>query len=167
VVGGQGAHAQGVRVIGQDLPGVRRVQVGLAPVPVGHPRDPHGPEDARQASAVPGLHGPVPYPGGARDLRDALFPGGVQVECGLQQPPLQLADLGPDYLLPLPVVQEPGFFRRPGQQPGEQLRGAGQRRRQLPVHRGLAPVLPDLPHRHRQRHRHRAPPMPARNGFRP
>ena len=52
-----------------------------------------------------------------------------------------------DHLLPLPVVQEPGLARRPGQQPGELLRGAGQRRRQLPVRRGLAPVLPDLPDR--------------------
>ena len=155
VIGGQGAHAQGVRVIGQDLPGVGRVQVRLTPVPVGHPRDPHGPEDARQAPAVPGLHGPVPYPGGARDLRDALFPGGVQVERGLQQPPLQLAALGPDHLLPLPVVQVPGLVRRPGQQPGELLRRPGQRRRQLPVHRDLAPVLPDPPYRHREPRRHR------------
>ncbi len=45
-------------------------------------------------------------------------------------------------VLPLPVVQEPGFVRCPGQQPGELVRGAGQRRCQLPVHRGLD--RPDL-----------------------
>ena len=51
--------------------------------------------------------------------------------------------------------------------PGELLRGIRQRRRQLPVHRGLAPVLQDLPHRHHQPSRHRAPPLPAVNDFRP
>ena len=54
-----------------------------------------------------------------------------------------------------PWSQEPGLLRRPGRQPGELLRRRGQRRRQLPVQRGLAPVLPDLPHRHREPHRHR------------
>lgn len=157
VISGQGAHAQGVRVIGQDLPGVGRVEVRLAAVAVGHPRDPHGAEDARQAPAVPGLDGAVPHPGRAGDRRDALLPRAVQVERGLQQPPLQLAALGADHVLALPVVQEPRFFRRPGQQPGELLRGAGQRRRQLPVRRVLAPVLPDLPYRHRDPHRHRRP----------
>ena len=65
------------------------------------------------------------YPRGAGDLPDPLLPSAVQVERGLQQPPLQLAAVGPDHLLPLPVVQEPRLVRRPGQQPGELLGRAG------------------------------------------
>src|SRR5229473_1474988 len=39
VEGGQGAHPHGVGVIGQDLPGVGGIEVRLAPVTVGQPRD--------------------------------------------------------------------------------------------------------------------------------
>ena len=155
VEGRQGPHAQGVRVAGQDLPGVGRVQVRLAAVAVGHPGDPDRPEHAGQAPAVAFFHGAVPDPRGARDPGGPLLAGGVDVERGLQQPPLQLPALLADHLLPLPVIAEPGLVRRPGRQPGELLRRGGQRRRQLPVQRGLAPVLPDLPHRHREPHRHR------------
>jgi hypothetical protein len=56
VKGRQGPHAQGVRVIGPDLPGVGRVQVRLAAVAVGQPRDADRPEHAGQASVMPGLH---------------------------------------------------------------------------------------------------------------
>jgi hypothetical protein len=166
VEGGQGAHPHRVRVAGQDLPGVSGVQVLLVPVPVSHPGDPHGAEDAGQSPLLLGLHGPVPDPRGARDLRRPFLPGGVQAERGLQQPPLQLPALPHDRLLALPVVQVPRFLRRPGQQARELLRGIRQRRRQLPVHRGLAPVLQDPPHRHQQPSRHRAPPLPAVNDFR-
>ena len=155
VEGRQGPHPQGVRVVGQDLPGISRVQVRLAPVPVGHPGDPDRPEHAGHAPAVPVLDGAVPDPGSARDPLGPLLAGGVDVERGLQQPPLQLAALLADHLLPLPVIEVPGLVRGPGRQPGELLRRGGQRRRQLPVQRGLAPVLPDLPHRHREPHRHR------------
>ena len=53
------------------------------------------------------------------------------------------------------MVQVPGLVRRPGQQPGELPAGPAKRRRQLPVHRDLAPVLPDPPYRHREPRRHR------------
>ena len=95
------------------------------------------------------FHAAVRDPRRARDPGSPFLPGAVDVERGLQQPPLQLAPLLPDHLLPLPVIAEPGLVRRPGRQPGELLRRGGERRRQLPVQRGLAPVLPDLPHRHR------------------
>src|SRR5216684_794493 len=167
VEGGQGAHPHGVGVIGQDLPGVGGIEVRLAPVTVGQPRDPHGAEDARRAPAVPGLDGAMPDPRGARDLRNPLLPRAVEGERCLQQPPLQLAALLADHLLPLPVVQEPRFARRPGQQPGELLRRAGQRCRQLPVHRGLAPVPPDRPDLSRQRHRPRRTPDAPQEWFRP
>ena len=101
------------------------------------------------------FHAAVRDPRRARDPGSPFLPGAVDVERGLQQPPLQLAPLLPDHLLPLPVIAEPGLVRRPGRQPGELLRRGGERRRQLPVQRGLAPVLPDLPHRHREPHRHR------------
>ena len=155
VKGRQGAHAEGVRVAGQDLPGVGGVQVRLAPVPVGHPGDPDRPEHAGHAPSVPFLHDPVPDPRGAGDPAGPLLAGAVDVERGLQQPPLQLPALLADHLLPLPVIAEPGLVRRPGRQPGELLRRGGQRRRQLPVQRDLAPVVADLPHRHREPHRHR------------
>jgi enediyne polyketide synthase len=167
VEGDQGAQPHRVRVTGHHRPGISGVQVLLAPVPVGHPGDPHGTEDAGQAPLLAGFHGPVPDPRRAGDLRRPLLPGGVQGERGLQQPPLQLPALPADRLLALPVVQEPRFLRRPGQQPRELPCGIRQRRRQLPVHRGLAPVLQDLPHRHQQPCRHRPPPMPAVNDFRP
>src|SRR6266851_1721952 len=91
----------------------------------------------------------------ASTLPCGLLPCAVEGERGLQQPPLHLAALSPDHVLLLPVVQEPRLARRPGQQPGELLCGIGQRRRQLPVRRDLASVLPDLPYRHRQRDCHR------------
>ena len=53
--------------------------------------------------------------------------GAVDVERGLQQPPLQLAPLLADHLLPLPVIEVSGLVRGPGRQPGELLRGAAQR----------------------------------------
>ena len=56
-------------------------------------------------------------PGGASSSA-----GGDDRERGLQQPPLQLAPLLPDHVLPLPEVQEPGLVRRPRRQPGELLR---------------------------------------------
>src|SRR5271165_5434252 len=90
VEGRQGPHPQGVRVIGQDLPGVGRVQVRLAPVPVGQPGDADRPEHAGHAPAVPGLDGAVPDPRGTGNLRGPLLAGTVDVERGLQQPPLQL-----------------------------------------------------------------------------
>ena len=62
VKGRQGAHAEGVRVTGQDLPGVGGVQVRLAPVPVGHPGDPDRPEHAGHAPSVPFLHDPCRIP---------------------------------------------------------------------------------------------------------
>src|SRR6266568_2870433 len=156
VEGRQGPHAQGVRVAGQDLPGTGRVQVRLAPVPAGHPGDPDRPEHAGHAPPVPGLDDAVPDPGRADDRPGrALLAGGIDVERGLQHQPLQLAALFPDHLLPLPVIAEPGLARRPGRQPGELLRRGGQRRRQLPLQRSLAPVVADLPHRHREPHRHR------------
>ena len=155
VEGRQGPHAQGVRVIGQGLPGVGGVQVRLAPVAVGHPGDPDRPEHAGHAPAMALFHAAVPDPGRAGDPRGPLLAGGIDIERGLQQPPLQLPALVPDHLLPLPVIEIPGLVRRPGRQPGELLRRGGQRRRQLPVQRGLAPVLQDLPHRHREPHRHR------------
>ena len=88
---------------------------------------------------MPGFDAAMRDPRGARDPGSPLLPGGVDRERGLQQPPLQLAALLPDHLLPLPEIQEPGFPRRPGQQPGELLRRAGQRRRQLLLRRGLVP----------------------------
>ena len=158
VESGQGAHPQRVGVIGQGLPGIGGIQVRLAPVAVRHAGDPHGAEDARQAPALPGLDAAMGYPRSAGDVRDPLLPRAVEGERGLQQAPLQFPALLADHVLPLPVVQEPRFVRCPGQQPGELLRRAGQRRRQLPVHRGLPPVIPDLPHRHRQHDRHRRTP---------
>ena len=156
VEGRQGPHPQGVRVVAQDLPGVGGVQVRLAPVPAGHPGDPDRPEHAGHAPPVPGLDDAVPDPGRADDrLGRALLAGGIDVERGLQHQPLQLAALFPDHLLPLPVIAEPGLARRPGGQPGELLRRGGQRRRQLPLQRSLAPVVEDLPHRHRELRRHR------------
>ena len=155
VEGRQFPHPQGVRVAGQDLPGVGRVQVRLAAVAVGHPGDPDRPEHARHAPPVAFFHAAVPDPRGAGDLRGPLLPGRIQVERGLQQQPLQFPPLVPEHLLPLPVIEVPRLGRRPGHQPGELLRRAGQRRRQFPLHRDLAPVLQDLPHRHRQPHRHR------------
>ena len=145
VEGRQGPHAQGVRVFGQDLPGVSGVQVRLAAVGVGIPGDPDRSEHAGHSPAVPGLDGAVPDPGGAREPVSPLLAGAVDVPRGLQQPPLQLAALVPDHLLPLPVIVVPGLARGPGRQPGELLRRGGERRRQLPVQRGLAPVVPDLP----------------------
>ncbi len=155
VEGRQGPHPQGVRVLGQDLPGISGVQVRLAAVAVGLPGDPDRPEHAGHAPAVTLFHGAVPDPGGARDSLGPLLAGAVDVERGLQQPPLQLPPLLADHLLPLPVAEVPGLVRRPGRQPGELLRRGGQSRRQLPVQRGLAPVLPDLPDCHREPHRHR------------
>ena len=78
VEGRQGAHAQGVRVLGQVPPRVSGIQVRLAAVAVCDPADPHRPEDAGQAPAVPGLGGAVPDPGSARDLRHPLLPRAVQ-----------------------------------------------------------------------------------------
>ena len=155
VKGRQGPHPQGVRVIGQDPPGVGGIEVRLAAVAVCLPGDPDRPEHAGHAPAVVFFHDAVPDPGSAGDPVSSLLAGAVDVERGLQQPPLQLAPLLADHLLPLPVIEVSGLVRGPGRQPGELLRGGGQRRRQLPVQRGLAPVLPDLPHRHREPHRHR------------
>ena len=59
VEGRQEPHAQGVRVAGQDLPGVGGVQVRLAAVAVGHPGDPDRPEHAGQAPAVVFFHAAV------------------------------------------------------------------------------------------------------------
>ena len=155
VIRHQGPHSQGVRVIGEDPPGVSRIQVRLAAVPVGHPADPDRPEHARHAPLVPGFDAAVRDPRGARDPPGPLLAGSVDRERGLQQPPLQLPALLPDHLLPLPEIAEPRLVRRPGRQPGELLRGPGQRRRHLTVRRDLAPVLHDLPHRHREPHCHR------------
>lgn len=91
-----------------------------------------GPKTLARPRPLPGPGAAVRYPRGAGDLRDAFLPRGIQVGRGLQQPPLQLAALGPDHVLPLPVVAEPRLVRSPGQQPGELLRGIGQGRRQLP-----------------------------------
>ena len=124
VEGRQGPHPQRVRVARQDQPGVSRVQVRLAPVPVGLPGDPDRPEHAGHAPAVAFLHDAVPDPGGARDPRGPLLAGGVDVERGLQQPPLQLAALGPDHLLPLPVIEVPRLLRGPGRQPANCSAGA-------------------------------------------
>jgi hypothetical protein len=156
VIRRQGAHAQGVRVVGEDPPGAGGVQVRLAAVPVRHPGDPDRPGHARHAPAVPGLDAAVRDPCGAGDLPGPLLAGGVDRERGLQQPPLQLTALRPDHVLPFPEIAEPGLVRRPGRQPRELLRGPGQRRRQLLLRRDLGPVLQDLPHRHREPHRHRA-----------
>src|ERR1019366_2656661 len=116
-------------IVGEDLPGVGGVKVRLAPVPVGHPGDPDRPEHAGHAPAVPRLDAAVTDPRGARDPGSPLLAGGIDVERGLQQPPLQLASLGPDDLLPLPVIEVPGLVRRPRRQPGALLRGPGERRR--------------------------------------
>ena len=124
VEGRQGPHAEGVRVAGQDLPGVGGVQVRLAAVAVGHPGDRDRPEHAGQAPAVVFFHAAVRDPCGARDPGSPFLPGAVDVERGLQQPPLQLPALLADHLLPLPVIAEPGLVRRPGRQPGELLAGA-------------------------------------------
>ena len=68
VIGDQGPHPQRVGVLGQDPPGVRRVQVGLAPVAVGQPHGPDRPEDAHHAPVVALLDGAVPDPRRAGDL---------------------------------------------------------------------------------------------------
>ena len=104
---------------------------------------------------MPLFHAAVADPRRAGDPRGPLLAGGVDAERGLQQPPLQLPALVPDHLLPVPVIEIAGLVCRPGRQAGELLRRGGQCRRQLPVQRGLAPVLPDLPHRHREPDRHR------------
>ena len=46
-------------------------------------------------------------------------------------------------------------------------RPAGQRRRQLPVHRAFGPVLADLRHRHRNLHRHRRASVACRGSLSP
>ena len=56
---------------------------------------------------------------------------------------------------------------RPGGQACELLHRGGERRRQLPLQRDLAPVLADLPDRHREPHRHRHLQVPAGNDSRP
>ena len=155
VEGSQRPHPQRVGVIGQDLPGISRVQVRLPPVPVGHPGHPDRPEHARHAPAMAPFHAAVPDPRRARDPLRPLLAGKVQVERGLQQPPLQLAAFLPDHLLPLPVIEVPRLARSPGRQPRELLRRRGQRRRQLTVQRDLAPVVADMPYRHREPCRHR------------
>jgi hypothetical protein len=126
VEGRQRPHPQGVRVAGQDLPRVGRVHVRLAAAAVSLPGGPDRPEHAGHAPPVPGLDDAVPDPGSAGDPLSALLARGIDVECGLRQPPLQLAAPGPDRLLPLPVVEVAGLVRGPGRQPGELLRRAGQ-----------------------------------------
>ena len=139
VIRRQGAHPQRVGVIGQRPPGVRRVQVRLAPVAVGQPRRADRPEDAHHAPVMACLHAAVPDPRGAGDLPDPLLARGVDGERGLQQPPLQLPPRLGDHLLPLPVIQAAGLLRRPGEHRGELPGRAGQRRRQLAVHRASLP----------------------------
>ena len=63
------------------------------------------------------FHGAVPDPGGAGDPVSPLLAGAVDVERGLQQPPLQLAPLLADHLLPLPVIEVPGLVRGPAASP--------------------------------------------------
>jgi hypothetical protein len=101
------------------------------------------------------LDAAVADPGGAGDPGGPLLAGGVEVERGLQQQPLQLPALVPDRLLPVPVIEVPGLLRRPGCQARELLRRGVQRRRQLLLQRDLGPVLQDPPHRHREFRRHR------------
>jgi hypothetical protein len=113
VKGRQGPHAQGVGVNGQDLPGVGRVQVRLAAVAAGQPRDADQPEHAGQAPLMPGLHAAVPDTRRAGDLRNPLLASAVDRERGLQQPTLQLPARLADCLLPLPVIQLAGIRRRP------------------------------------------------------
>jgi hypothetical protein len=113
VKGRQGPHAQGVGVNGQDLPGVGRVQVRLAAVAAGQPRDADQPEHAGQTPLMPGLHAAVPDTRRAGDLRNPLLASAVDRERGLQQPTLQLPARLADCLLPLPVIQLAGIRRRP------------------------------------------------------
>ncbi|MGZ8802855.1 MAG: hypothetical protein ACXWZL_09670 [Mycobacterium sp.] len=153
--GHQGTHPQRVGVIRQHPPGVGRVQVRLTPVAVGQPLGPHRPEDAGHAPVVALLDAAVPDPRRTGDLADPLLTRTVDRERGLKQPPLQFPALGPEHLLPLPVIQARGLPGRPDQHRRELLRGAGQRRGQLTVHRVLAAVLVHLRHRHRNRNRHR------------
>src|SRR5512135_2153321 len=108
---------------------------------------------------------PWPIPAALVTPRGPLLAGGIDVERGLQHQPLQLTALVPDHLLPLPVVEAPGLVRRPGRQPRELLRRGGQRRRYLPLQRGLAPVVEDLPHRHREPRRHRRASCACRERF--
>jgi hypothetical protein len=167
VESGQGAHPQRVGVIGQDPPGIGGIQVRLAPVAVRHAGDPHGAEDARQAPVMPGLHAAVPDPRGAGDLRDPLLPRAVEGERGLQQLPLQLPALLADHVLPLPVVQEPRFLRRPGQQPGELLRRAGSAAASSPSTGASVPSSRTCLTVTDNVTATAVPPMLARNGFRP
>ncbi len=155
VAGGQGAHPQRVRVVGQHPPGIGRVQVRLAAVAVGQPRRPDRPEHAHHAPVVPLLHAAVPDPGRAADLRDTHLACAVDGEGGLQQLPLQLPPGLADHRLPLPVVRAGRVLRGPGDHLREPLRRPGQRRRQLAVQGTLAAVLAHPRHRHRDRNRHR------------
>ena len=166
-IGGQGAHAQGVRVLGQDPPGVGGVQVRLAAVAVGHPADPDRPEDAGHAPAVPCLHGAVPDPGRARDLPRSAPPARCP---GRTWPPAAAAAApGPPPRSPPPAPRGPGTPPRPPPRPAARRTAppGRQRRRQLPVHRDLAPVLPDLHYRHREPHRHRRASDARREWFPP
>ena len=153
VIGGQGAHPEGVGVIGQHPPGIGRVQVRFAAVAVGQPGGPDRPEDADHAPVMTSFHAAVPDPCGAGDLLDALLARGVDGEGGFQQLPLQLPARIRDRFLPVPVIESAGVLRSPGEHRRELLYRAGQRRRQLTVHRARGPVLADLRHRHRNRHR--------------
>ena len=126
-----------------------------------------GPKTLARPRLCPASTLPWGYPRGAGDVRDPLLPRAVEGERGLQQAPLQFPALLADHVLPLSVVQEPRFVRCPGQQPGELLRRAGQRRRQLPVHRASVPSSRTCLTVTDNVTATVVPPMLARNGFRP
>ena len=104
---------------------------------------------------MPGLGGAVPDPGHAGDLRHPLLSRAVQRERGLQQPPLQLPALLPDHLLPRsPWSRNPASPAAHDSSPANCSAGSASAAARSRVRRDLAPVLPDLHHRHREPHRH-------------
>jgi hypothetical protein len=162
VVGDQGAHPEGVGVLGERPAGVGGVEVRLTAVAVREPGHPDRTEDTGHAPVVAGLGAAVADPCLRHQILDALLAGGVEGEGGLQQRALQFPAVLLERLLPLAVVERAGALERPTDQRGVQLVRPREQGGGLGVHRDPAAVLVDQLDRHHYRHRRASAPSGTR-----
>ena len=106
--GRQAADAVGVALLGQVERGVRGVQVGLSPAPVGQSGDGHLAEDRGERPGVPRFHRPTVDAVGVDDLLQARLALGAQVQVVLVRQAEQLPALGAEAILQLGVAERGG-----------------------------------------------------------
>ena len=152
VIGHQGTHPRRVGVIGQHPPRVRRVQVRFAEVAVGQPLGPDRPEEPTTPRSWPFSTVPCRIPAAlvTCSIRFSRSQSMVKVASSSRR-----CCCRPDSSITFsrsPLSR--GRHLAPPRTASRRIaRPAGQRRRQLLIHRARAPVLADPRHRNCQLHR--------------